>query len=142
MGYNLYITRKDEWFDEHGEEIELEEWIAIVEADPQLEMRDEAVADLGNGKHLTAYDPTMAVWLDDAGEVQMWFHLFEGNIIGKNPRPPALAKMHGLSEALNARLIGDEGEIYDAAGNASYPDFPDQETQKAERSARPWWKFW
>ncbi|MGJ8610652.1 MAG: hypothetical protein ACSHWY_06135 [Octadecabacter sp.] len=142
MGYNLYVTRKDEWFDEHGEEIELEEWTAAVASDPGLEMRAEAFVDVGDGKQLIASDPTMAVWLDEAGNPQMWFHMFEGNIIGKNPRPPVIAKMHDLSVTLQARLMGEEGEVYDAEGNVSYPDFPEPQTQKAGHDVRPWWKFW
>lgn len=84
----------------------------------------------------------MVFWLAKDGTEQMWFWMWEGNVMGKNPRPSAVTKMHEISEKLNARLIGDGGEIYDAAGNASYPDFPEPETQKAEAKPRPWWKFW
>ncbi len=142
MGYNLYVTRKDEWFDEHGPEIEMDEWVALVEADPLMEMRSEAVVELEGGEQLVAYDPTMAVWLDQAGDVRMWFYLIEGNVVGKNPRPEALAKMHAISELLDARLLGDEGERYDASGTASYPEFETAQTQRAGKHVRPWWKFW
>ena len=73
---------------------------------------------------------------------RMWFWMSDGNIVGKNARPDALAKMHKLSIVLDARLMGDEGEIYDAAGNASQPDFPTPDMTKAGTHARPWWKFW
>lgn len=43
MGYDLHIMRKDEWHDEHGEEIELEEWLDVVRADPSLKPHEEMV---------------------------------------------------------------------------------------------------
>lgn len=137
MGYDLHITRKDEWFDEHGEEIELDEWLAVVEADPRLEAHSE----------MAAADPSAVVWKGDDGNIRMWFWMSEGNIVGKNPKPEAIAKMHEIAVALDAKLIGDEGEHYDAAGNASHPDFPapqpqGSDTRKAEAKPRPWWKFW
>lgn len=142
MGYNLYVTRKDEWFDEHGPEIGMDEWVALVNGDPLMEMRSEAVAELEGGAQLVARDPTMAVWLDNASEVRMWFYLFEGNVVGKNPQPAALAKMHAISEVLDARLLGDEGEMYNASGTASYLEFDTLQTHRAGTTVRPWWKFW
>lgn len=136
------MTGKDEWHDEHGPKIELEEWQGVVEADPSMEMRSEAVANLGDGKQLIAHNETVAVWLDHDGEVHMWLHLFEGNVVGKNPQPDAIDKMHALSVVFDAKLIGDEGEHYDADGTATYPEFKVLETQKAGAMPRPWWKFW
>jgi len=132
MGYNLCITRKDEWFDEHGEEIELEEWLAVIDADEELKPDAENIAT----------DPSVAIWLAQGGTPRMWFWMSEGDIVGKNPNPEALAKMHEISVALGARLMGEECEHYDAAGNASQPDFPADDAQKAEAMPRPWWKFW
>ncbi len=132
MGYDIHITRKDEWHDEHGEEIELEEWLAVVDLDPHLQPHEE----------MAATDSSAVVWIAEDGTEQMWFWMSEGNVMGKNPRPAALAKMYEISEKLNARLMGDEGEIYDAEGQASYPDFPEENMQKTEPKARPWWKFW
>ena len=142
LGYNLYITRKDEWFDEHGPEIEMEEWVALVGADPGMEMRSEAVADLPDGSQLVAQDPTMAVWLAPNGDGRMWFHMFQVNIVGKNPSPEAIKKMHALSVTLSAVLIGDDGEHYDADGTTGYPDFPDADGHDSGELRKPWWKFW
>lgn len=36
MGYNLYVTRADEWSQNEGCEIRAEEWIAVVNDDPEL----------------------------------------------------------------------------------------------------------
>ena len=84
----------------------------------------------------------MAVWTDDAGHPLMWFHMSAGNIVAKSPRPNAIEKVHEISGVLQARLMGEEGELYDAAGRARYPNAPEKDTQKAERNARPWWKRW
>ena len=34
MGYNLYITRKENWGDEDGPSIRLEEWMTYIASEP------------------------------------------------------------------------------------------------------------
>lgn len=41
MGYHLYITRRSHLDDESGPEISKEEWLDIVEHDPDLEIFEE-----------------------------------------------------------------------------------------------------
>ncbi len=36
MGYELYVTRKNDYFDEDGEDISMEKWHEYVESDPEL----------------------------------------------------------------------------------------------------------
>ena len=46
-----------------------------------------------------------------------WFWLAEGNIVVKNPDNEILRKMWALAQNLDARVQGDDDELYDAAGN-------------------------
>ena len=41
MGYDLHITRKEFWADDGGSEIPLEEWVALVKADPSIRPDDK-----------------------------------------------------------------------------------------------------
>ncbi|MER7721983.1 hypothetical protein ABTX99_34530 [Streptomyces flaveolus] len=36
MGYELHITRRDDWWDEEGSAISRQEWESVVAADPDL----------------------------------------------------------------------------------------------------------
>ena len=45
MGYELYVTRKKNYFDEEGEDISTAEWHDYVESDPELAI------DLNVGDH-------------------------------------------------------------------------------------------
>ncbi|MCA9419072.1 MAG: hypothetical protein KC917_22550 [Candidatus Omnitrophica bacterium] len=38
MGYDLHITRAEEWIYNEGREISKEEWLAYVESDPELSL--------------------------------------------------------------------------------------------------------
>ncbi len=106
MGYELHITRREFHEDDTGPEISSEEWLALVEADAELEPK--AV----NG-------PYFAKFLGDCryGRGQGWFDWSNGCVSTKNPDEAILAKMLALAEALDAKVQGDDGEIYVA------PDF-------------------
>jgi hypothetical protein len=41
MGYNLNITRKEFWSDDGGPDINLHEWLRLVEMDPELTPMDD-----------------------------------------------------------------------------------------------------
>ncbi|MFI7503948.1 hypothetical protein ACIBVL_36815 [Streptomyces sp. NPDC049687] len=38
MGYDVHITRRENWWDEEGQDISTAEWEAVVAADPGLVM--------------------------------------------------------------------------------------------------------
>jgi len=53
MGYDLHITRKKNWDgfeDEHGPEISLDEWIAMVRADAEMPLDGFCEVRLPHGK--------------------------------------------------------------------------------------------
>ena len=101
MGYEFHITRREFHADDHGPEISSEEWISVVEMDEELELEPE------NG-------PYFAKFLGDCryGRGMGWFDWAHGCISTKNPDEAILVKMLKLAEALNAKVQGDDGEIY------------------------------
>jgi hypothetical protein len=117
MGYELHITRGENWFDDEPQ-ITCEEWLAIVDADPDLRLDGFAEAELGDGSVLRAEDPTIAVWTahPDAGMETLWISYSQGNIVVKGPDEPTRRKMWQIAQLLNARVQGDDGEFYGPDG--------------------------
>ncbi len=101
MGYELYITRKKDYFDEEGKDISMDEWHEYVESDPELAI------DLDVGDHF-------ARWSGDNrhGPGEAWFDWFEGYIKTKAPDEKILAKMLNIARAFGAKVQGDDGEVY------------------------------
>jgi hypothetical protein len=99
MGYNFYITRAAEWSQNEGHEILPDEWLAIVQEDPEL------TVDTSHGKYL-------ARWTGPSEYPDPWFDWHSGNIMTKNPDFPILDKMVALAHKLNARVVGESGEPY------------------------------
>lgn len=123
MGYNIHITRKNEWFDEHDDDISLDEWIGYVKEDDEMRLDNFAEAVVSNGI-LRVESEGLSVWLNysehEKNGNMAWFDYFEGNIKVKNPDEEILKKMFSIAQLLNAKVQGDEGEIYDADGQADW----------------------
>lgn len=101
MGYDLRITRALDWSDNLGAEISAEEWMTVVQDDPDL------VPDPTNGPYSVRFDGDR--WLD-------WF---EGNVFTTDPDHAAVSKMLGIAQRLSAAVQGDGGEFYDSASQWS-----------------------
>ena len=99
MGYDLHITRKHDRADEAGPTINPQEWLAVLDADPELSRATDAG------------DDTLAgAW---KGDTLFWFT--EGEIRCKNPDEPVIRKMVEIAERLGATVQGDDGERYPEA---------------------------
>ncbi len=107
MGYDLHITRADSWAENEGQQISAEEWHALVELDPELRF------DPDSGPHF-------AVWNGGADDREEWLDWCDGNVTTKNPDKALLAKMLQIAHRLNARVQGDDGELY--TGPESFVD--------------------
>ena len=120
MGYEVRITRKQDWSDQEGPEIPLTEWIAVVAADPEMRLDGFADASVGGGAILRIESDGLSVWTAYSRHREngpmVWFDFRQGNVVVKNPDTEVLRKMWSLAEALSAKVQGDEGEVYDAAG--------------------------
>lgn len=110
LGYDLHITRAEFWAENEGQEISREEWLRVVEQDPELTI------DAHNG-------PLFANWGPVTDGYSPWFKWLEGNVYTKNPDRNTLEKMLQIATLLGATVQGDDGETY-----ASLDDFPDSVT--------------
>jgi hypothetical protein len=124
MGWEVHMTRADDWSNSDQRPITPEEWLAVVHSDPELRI-DEA-----NG-------PYFAVWSGPCSYPDgAWFDWAEGCVSTKNPDRAILGKLLQLAAKLGAVVQGDDGEVY------SRPeDLPADEVVAAP-GRRPWWRFW
>ncbi len=109
MGYDVHITRADDWTENQGKEITAEEWLAIVNADSDLIPLPE------NGKYFV-------IWRGATKYPETWFDWFAGNINTKAPDKATLGKMLQMARLLGAKVQGDEGEIYDETTIQNFDD--------------------
>ncbi|MDJ0700702.1 MAG: hypothetical protein QNJ07_12670 [Woeseiaceae bacterium] len=111
MGYDLHITRAEFWAQNAGKEISAEEWLRLVEDDPEL------IIDTDNGPHFAvSNEPSQ----NDAGWPR-WFDWFEGNVYTKNPDRQTLGKLLQIANALDATVQGDDGETYTSVDDLHEP---------------------
>ena len=89
MGYDLHITRKKNWdgFDrERGREISLDEWIAVVNADPDLRIEGYVNRRLPDE---SVFRQPLAAWTAyskyRAGDPGPALELSGGNVDAKTP---------------------------------------------------------
>ena len=108
MGYDLHITRRENWWDEQGPDISTPEWEAVVAADPDLVMFSPPGGWHGEPQWIAA----LATSLQDA-EIGWALYWRAGRIAAKHPSDLLLAKMCQVAGALGARVQGDYGEYYE-----------------------------
>ncbi len=102
MGYDVHITRSDDWTRNAAHSIDSEEWLTVVDADPELRLDPD-------------HGPFAALWSGRGGRDAGWFDWYDGNVFTTNPTRAAVGKMISLAERLSALVQGDEGEVYDTA---------------------------
>jgi hypothetical protein len=101
VGYELHITRAENWFDSEQDPIPADEWLAYFKRDPEL-----TIDPRGNG-------PYFALWLKHrVGGDYAWFDWFKGAVSTKHPDRKILGKMLEIAKRLGAKVQGDEGEAY------------------------------
>jgi hypothetical protein len=99
MGYDLHITRAEDWAENEGHEITLNEWLRYVESDTAIQ-RDPQNS------------PADFLFLTHPkGPAPLWW--YRGEIYTKNPDKPTVQKMIEIAAKLGARVQGDDGEFYD-----------------------------
>ena len=123
MGYDLHITRAQDWSQTSGQEITEAEWRSIIDEDPSL----TPSSDLGEG---------CASWKTPYGAAG-WLCWSNGQLYSKAPDPEMLGKMLDIAKQLGAHVQGDEGELYHRK-----EDHPDYFKQKSNPPSKPWWRFW
>lgn len=109
MGYDLHITRRDDWWEE-GENISESEWRSLVESDATLTLVGSVSAATPNGSTISYNNPLLAEWRHEGSSIP--FDYRSGRVVVKNPDGGILIKMIEIAEILDAKVVGDEGEIY------------------------------
>lgn len=149
MGYDLHITRQQGWFDEdETKQITLQEWLDLVATDPDMRLDNYAEATTTDEKATIRVESEgLSVWTKYSGNGvrgnYAWFYYSRGNIVCKNPDDEILDKMLEIAEQLQAKVQGDESEIYDrsADGTITCKHLTDSHS-KQPGDKKPWWKFW
>ncbi|HEY7088874.1 MAG TPA: hypothetical protein VH518_12345, partial [Tepidisphaeraceae bacterium] len=112
MGYDLHITRKENWTDTKGPAISEAEWRRAIEEDSELSFDTQTRVPMTDGEYV------FAAWKGKAGAMG-WYG---GEVTATDPGKPLVRKMVQIAGRLGAKVQGDDGEIYDEEGEASEPD--------------------
>lgn len=113
MAYSLYIERKSP--------ISPEEWLNAVAENDGLKIDESdsvAINPLtGDEIRVPGLPATAALWFSDTGEWKKIFQFRRGKVSFSaadwdDPRSPLQKTAFELARKLNARIVGDEGEIY------------------------------
>lgn len=109
MGYDLHITRRENWFDEEGPPITATEFETAVDHDPDLDLVPVPAG------RLSDRDPVAQLVVDAVLLLESGLHWRAGRISGKNPSDLVVEAMCRLAKALNAQVQGDDGEFYEGS---------------------------
>jgi hypothetical protein len=110
MGYEVYITKKANWFDD-GEEISKTDWENYVNLDKTMQIVSEVTSSLDDGLNISYGDSFLTKWISPENN-EIWFDFNDGNITVKNPTERDIIKMLEIAKQLNAKVQGDDGEFY------------------------------
>ena len=112
MGYDLHITRAENWWENQGKEVRENEWRELIEADAELCLSGFAEANSSHGEMIRYENALLTTWSGHPNLDVVWFDFRGGNVVIKNPDEATLTKMQQIAQKLNAKVQGDEGEIY------------------------------
>lgn len=122
MGYDLRISRAPGfWAQDDSGGITEEEWLALVDEDAELSLEPGRT--------------DLARWRGPSRHPDPWFGWSRGTIVTKNPDPPIVSKMVQIAARLDARVQGDDGEVYLADGKIENDGVIDT---RAEMDWRRW----
>ena len=120
MGYDLHITRVDEWVEAETNPITLDEWRNYVENDPEMRMDGYAEAVTSQGETVRLESEGLAVWVayskHGEGGNMAWFLWSGGQVIVKNPDQEIIRKMVEIASMFKGQVRGDEDELYGSDG--------------------------
>ncbi|GLS21140.1 hypothetical protein GCM10007874_41570 [Labrys miyagiensis] len=145
MGYELHITRKENWFDE-APDITPGEWLAFVGGDSEMRHDGFAEAPVGGGKMLRIESEDISVWTAYSGGASgrntAWITWSNGNIVAKNPDREIRQKMWRIAQFFDAKVQGDDGELYGKDGETIEVIKPTRVEPRSDTPAvsprRPW----
>ena len=148
MGYDIRITRQENWFDDNAKNrISLEEWKDFLSGDPEMRIDNSAEAKTKSNEIIRAESEGLSVWTKYSGNGLdrnfAWFDYNKGNIVCKNADEEIITKMLDIANRLNAKVQGDDGELYEQSENKKNTSkLPTDEESNQIEQQKPWWRFW
>lgn len=100
MGVEFHITRAEYWAENDDDQISSDEWLDIINNDPEL-----SLSQISGEFH--------TIWNGEGSDGEDWLEWSEGNISTKWPPTPLYRKMLQISQKLNAKVMDDDGTIYE-----------------------------
>ena len=114
MGYDVHITRAEHYWDSKQQPILESEWLAVVHADPTLEVDTLSYSDRRTeGGAIERQHPVAWLGHPDQTPTNPSFWYEDGEISRKRVDDPIIKKMIEIARKLDARVVGDDGEEYD-----------------------------
>jgi hypothetical protein len=147
MGYTIAIFRQDDWDNpEEESNISFEEWSNYIDTDEELERPAESSLTDDNREHYLQ-NPGYCEWNNHSSYkepfARPWFEYSQGEIVSKYVDDESLLKMIEIADRLNAKVRGQDGEIYeedDAMKLKTTQTWAPASSVPAPN--KPWWKFW
>ena len=112
MGYDLHITRAEDWTLSEKQPISEAEWMKVVDADPTLQVSSQDYYERRKNGVVERFH--LVIWLAHEGKPAFWN--MDGEITKKNPDQLVVDKMVEIAQKLDARVFGDDGEEYTKEG--------------------------
>lgn len=142
MGYDLFVTRREDWSDEGDPKITLIDWMDYLAIDKSLEIDRERAEIIDPRVAAHQKEPTHTRWLDwpgrEPGVREAWMWLEQGNIVASDPDRAFRCKLFLIADGMGGHLMGEDGEIYNSVGD------PEKAARRVvgSSSSRRWWKIW
>lgn len=144
MGYDVHITRAEEWFDSEQMPITLDEWLACVRDDPELRLEGAARASIAGGQMLEMELPGLAVWTAWSQHVELDALVYlwhsDGCVDCRGIDREVTAKLYRIAQNLGARVVGDDGEEYGPDGEVRADGRPDEAEPPDAAPRHSWWR--
>jgi hypothetical protein len=135
VGYDVHITRAEDWLQSNDAPITLTEWKDYIQSDPEMRLDSYAEASTQTGETIRYESQGLGVWTAYSGHEidgnMAWFGFCDGRIVVKNPDEEILRKMCAIAAKLGARVQGDDREFYEQS---------DFDTPDSVCDSQPWWK--
>jgi hypothetical protein len=148
MGYDLHITRRENWFeeDQNNKDISLDEWLFYIQHDgSELELVDTSGVKVSGEEAMLQMPTGFCEWTEHPQNERPWFDYSHGNITTKNPDEPTIVKMISMAREFKAKVQGDDGELYELSDSGqiiSRQPGPRLKDETEGKDKKPWWKFW
>lgn len=108
MGYQLHITRADDWTESNQEEIKKDEWDEYVKEDVELTKTDAVSLTTPFGT--LSMEGDFAIW--NGSKNQVIFEYNYGKVSVNNPDEETIQKIREIAKRINSRVVGAEYEEY------------------------------